>query len=363
MSPDSPAAEPEEALSGTLYTTDAVPIHQRRTYWRAALSRTLAAVELVVPDEDCSGTVRTSRLGHLKVATVDGGPLEARRTVELIAPGEDEHLVVMLLVRGTAVVEQDARVAHLGPGQIVFCDTARPSRMEFPGPFRTKSLLLPRRLLGLAEPDLRRLTATAVRPDTTLGSLLSPFLTRFVDTAATYPPDTGEALARNVIDLLSVLVEERLRQDTDDPPSAAKAWLSRIQAHIDRHLADSDLTPQAIAHAHQISVRYLHRLFQEEDITLGRWIQRRRLQECRRELARRDSEGRTIAAVARRWGFHNAAHFSRVFRAAYGMSPAEWRDSALREPRTIPPAEWDAPAVAVLDGAGGPALPAAAGSA
>ncbi|MDX2681609.1 AraC family transcriptional regulator [Streptomyces sp. NY05-11A] len=37
---------------------------------------------------------------------------------------------------------------------------------------------------------------------------------------------------------------------------------------------------------------------------------------------------RTIAAVAGRWGFLSAAHFSRVFRSAYGLSPREWRDIA-----------------------------------
>ncbi|MFJ9520782.1 AraC family transcriptional regulator [Kitasatospora sp. NPDC101801] len=37
--------------------------------------------------------------------------------------------------------------------------------------------------------------------------------------------------------------------------------------------------------------------------------------------------------VARRWGFVNPAHFSRVFRAAYGVSPREWR--ALRTAEAV----------------------------
>ncbi|MFF7534480.1 helix-turn-helix domain-containing protein [Streptomyces bobili] len=336
MSPDSSIPEPGRQLSGTLYTTDSVPTHQRRTYWRAALSQTFAAVDIAVSDEVCSGTIRTSRLGHLQVATVEGEPLRARRTPQLIARGEDEYLVVKLLVRGAAIVEQDAREVHLHPGEIVFCDLARPMRMEFPHPFQTKSLVLPRRLLGLGESDLQRLTATPIRPDTTLGSLLSPVLTQLVDTAETYPSAIGEVLARHIVDLLTVLVGERLHQEVGDTSSAAQVLLPRIQVFIDRHLADPDLTPEVIARAHHISVRYLHRLFETEDVTVSRWIQRRRLQECRRELARREAAGRTIAGVARQWGFTSAAHFSRIFRAAYEMSPAEWRDSAARAPRTPP---------------------------
>jgi len=336
MSLDSSVPMPARQLSGALSTTSSVPTHQRLAYWRAALSQTFAAVDIAVPDEVCSGSIRTSRLGHLQVATVDGGPLWARRTPRLIAQDKDQQLIVKLLVRGVARVEQDAHEVDLRPGEIVICDMARPLRMAFPHPFRTKSLVLPRRLLGLGESDLQRLTATPIRPDTTVGSLLSPFLTQLVGTAATYPSATGEVLARHVVDLLTVLVGERLHPETGDTPNATQVLLPRIQVFIDRHLADPDLTPDAIARAHQISVRYLHKLFQTEDVTVSRWIQRRRLQECRRELARREAAGRTIAAVARQWGFTSAAHFSRVFRDAYGLSPAEWRDSAARVPR-VPP--------------------------
>ncbi|MFC3572367.1 helix-turn-helix domain-containing protein [Streptomyces yaanensis] len=327
--------EPQQ-LSGTFYTTDSVPIHQRQTYWREALSQTFPAVDISVLEEVRSGTIRTSPLGHLQTNAVDGAPLRARRTPRLIAQGNDEYVGVELLCRGVARVEQDAREACLNPGEIFFFDMARPMRLEFPHHFQTKFLVLPRQVLGLRESDLQRITATPIRPDTAMGSLLSPFLTKLVDTAATYPSRTGEVLARHVVDLLTVLAEERLRQGAGDTPSGAQVLLLRIQAFIDRHLADPDLTPEAIAQAHQISVRYLHKLFQTEDVTVSRWIQRRRLQECRRELARRESASRTIAAVARRWGFPSAAHFSRVFRDSYGMSPVQWRDAAVRGPRVSP---------------------------
>jgi hypothetical protein len=67
---------------------------------------------------------------------------------------------------------------------------------------------------------------------------------------------------------------------------------------------------------------------------VGRWIQRRRLEECRRDLELGVRGRRTIASVAGRWGFLSATRFSRVFRAAYGMSPSEWRDGAGPEGRT-----------------------------
>ncbi|MFB8057986.1 helix-turn-helix domain-containing protein, partial [Kitasatospora purpeofusca] len=36
-----------------------------------------------------------------------------------------------------------------------------------------------------------------------------------------------------------------------------------------------------------------------------------------------------------RWGFVSTSHFSRVFRAAYGVTPREWQ-AGSREPGTWP---------------------------
>ncbi|MFJ4950536.1 helix-turn-helix domain-containing protein [Streptomyces sp. NPDC088760] len=325
------ATAPEPGTRGTLYTTETVPTHQRRAYWREVLSRTFGAVDMGVPDEVECGAIRASLLGPVQAVVVDGDPLRARRTRRLVAGSDnDDYVVVKLLSRGVARIEQDGREAYVRPGQLFVYDMARPVRLTLPERFRTKSLVLPRQVLGLSESDLQRITASPLGADSALGGLLTPLLSRLVDTAGTYPQRTGELIARNVVDLVQTLAEDRLSRDGGDTADAARLSLVRIRAYIDRHLAHPDLTPDSIARAHHISVRYLHKLFALEDITVSRWIQQRRLEQCRRDLARREVAHLTIAAVAHRWGFTSASHFSRVFRAAYGVSPAEWRSSARR---------------------------------
>lgn len=324
-----PVASPpdEDRHVGSLLTTDSVPAPQRRTYWREALSRTFTAVDIVVPDDVYSGTIRTSRLGHLQVVTVECDSLRAVRTPRLIAQGNAENLIVRLQGKGVARLEQDGREAYLQAGEIVIYDLARPHRMDFPERLQTKSVLLHRRLLGLSESELRQITASPLRSDMAVGRLLPIMLSRLADTAETFRPRTGELLARNVVDLLTVLADEQLGRDSEGTPSGDAVLLLRIRTFIGRHLADPDLTPEVIARAHHISVRYLHKIFEGEDTTVSRWIQSRRLEACRRDLLRREAAHRTIVAVAHRWGFTSAAHFSRVFRAAYGMSPSEWRNA------------------------------------
>ncbi|UKY54798.1 helix-turn-helix domain-containing protein [Streptomyces inhibens] len=336
MSPNSSILEPGQ-VPATLNTTDSVPADRKRAHWREVLSQTFGAVDMAVPDEVYSGTIRTTPLGPLQAVTVDGDCLSARRSRRLVAQGrEDDYVVVKLLDRGIARLEQDGREAYLGSGDVFVYDMARPVRLDFPQSFRTKSLVLPRDVLGLSESDVAHITATPLGPDTPLGGLLAPFLAGLVNGAGTYSPRTSELMARSFVDLLGVLADDLLGRTSEDTPGGNRALLLRIQAFIDRHIADTDLTPQAIARAHHISLRYLHKLFESEDATVGRWIQRRRLEECRRDLARRANVS-TIAAVAHRWGFTSAAHFSRVFRATYGMSPREWRDTQGSAPYTPSP--------------------------
>ncbi|MFK0115338.1 helix-turn-helix domain-containing protein [Streptomyces sp. NPDC090994] len=324
----------ERSAAGSFHTTDPLPARDRQAHRREALSRTFGAVDVVVPDEVYSGMIRATPLGPLQAVTVDGDGLSAPRTRRLVTQyGQDEDVVVNLLVRGVGRLEQDGRDALLGPGDVFVYDMARPLQLEFPQSFRTKSLVLPRDVLGLSESDVAHITACPLGSDTPLGGLLSPCISGIVDSAGNHLPRTSELMARNVVDLLGVLADEvmgRTRRSTGGTPGGNLALLLRIRAFIDRHLADPGMTPQTIAQAHHISLRYLHKLFEGEEATVGRWIQRRRLEACRRDLALHGNA--TIAAVAHRWGFASAAHFSRVFRAAYGMSPREWRGA-----RDVPP--------------------------
>ncbi|ELS57326.1 helix-turn-helix domain-containing protein [Streptomyces viridochromogenes] len=103
----------------------------------------------------------------------------------------------------------------------------------------------------------------------------------------------------------------------------------QIGAFIEHRLGDWELTPAAIAEAHHISVRYLYQVFDTHQMTVAAWIRHCRLEHCHRDLADPRLRTRSIRAIASRWGFSDAAHFSRAFRAAYGMSPGDHRQLAL----------------------------------
>ncbi|MBE1600968.1 MULTISPECIES: helix-turn-helix domain-containing protein [Streptomyces] len=239
------------------------------------------------------------------------------------------YLLVGVRGSGVPLVERMPDVS-LRPGDICFYDANHPPVPDLPERCRLKVFLVPHEELGLEDDDLRRVVATPVARSSRLGTLLSPFLSELADTVVSAEPPVGEMLARNAVNLLATLATERSGRVVTDAPGTRSPMVARVLRFIDEHLADADLSPEVIAGAHHISVRYLHKLFRDEGTTVGRWIQRRRLEECRRDLVLGLRNRRTIASVAGRWGFLSATHFSRVFRAAYGMSPSEWRDTAGR---------------------------------
>jgi AraC-like DNA-binding protein len=115
----------------------------------------------------------------------------------------------------------------------------------------------------------------------------------------------------------------------DEQPLRPDGWDQNLvtvaKSYIAQHLADPDLGVERIARAMFISVRQVYKLWEAEPRSLAQWILERRLDAARRELTSPRRRHLTIAAIAGRWGFVDATHFSRRFRQAYGMSPGEWR--------------------------------------
>jgi AraC-like DNA-binding protein len=143
-------------------------------------------------------------------------------------------------------------------------------------------------------------------------------------------PPAAVALSDATVELVRALVVSAAG-DRRERGVLHETLRTRIVAHLRAHLRDADLTAARIAAEHNISLRTLYNVWGERDGTLSEWIIQRRLDGARRDLA--DPTVRaTVAAIARRWGFRDPAHFARRFRAAFGLAPASWREANRPRP-------------------------------
>ena len=104
----------------------------------------------------------------------------------------------------------------------------------------------------------------------------------------------------------------------------------KIKLAIDQNLHKPDLCVGELAKQFGCSIRYVQRLFSEEDCTVSSYIRHQRLEGCKRQLADAAWLNHSITEIAFNWGFNSSAHFSRVFKEQYGISAREYRKQALK---------------------------------
>jgi AraC-like DNA-binding protein len=185
-------------------------------------------------------------------------------------------------------------------------------------------------MLGLPQQRPAGLTATRLPGEAGgTAALIGPFLVQaagLLDEVDTSGLGVGMRLPGNV-DLLGTVLAERLDAAPEDPDTAHRALMLQITAFIEEHLGETDLAPAQIAAAYHISLRQLHKLFHASGTTVVGWIRQRRLEHCGHDLRDPSCASRSVAAVGARWGYPDPAHFSRLFKATYGVGPRDYRAS------------------------------------
>lgn len=99
----------------------------------------------------------------------------------------------------------------------------------------------------------------------------------------------------------------------------------RIREFVLHHLCDPMLDVDMIAHGVGLSVRYIHRLFEDEPTSLMQWTHVKRLERCRELITDHRLRHRKISQIAYDAGFNDLAHFSRCFRKRFRLSPSQAR--------------------------------------
>jgi AraC-like DNA-binding protein len=263
--------------------------------------------------------------GATQVPAMTNPSLEALRTPKPIRRSDPELCQVPLTLRGEQRITEVGRDTSLRPYDLVVHDSSRPfhGRVPIADTVAGTVAQAPRALFPLPAAKVDQLLAEGIV------ALLAQFLVRLTKDADRRPSD-GVRLGIVLLDLVVALLAHEL--DADSPVPAEdhrRTLILRIQEFIRERPGDSQLTPAAIAAAHHISTRHLHRLFQDQGITVNAWIRAQRLESCRGDLADPALRRTPIHEIAMRRGFRHPAAFSRAFRGAYGLSPRDYRQQAL----------------------------------
>ncbi|MFE1553456.1 helix-turn-helix domain-containing protein [Streptomyces sp. NPDC058734] len=273
-------------------------------------------------------------LGVVRLSAVTCSPVGSRRTMTHVRRGDPEHLQLALLTRGAVRISQRGNESVVSGG-LVLTDTSRPSEAVCADePLASVVVQIPRQALALGSDRLDGLLARNLPAGAGSGAVLADFMSSLLAQAPHCRPEELRGLGAVTLDLATAFLARQLGEPGATPAEArARETLQQIHRFVENNLGDPDLTPQAIADRHNISLRRLHALFGDQPLTVAAYIRRSRLERARTDLARRELSGHPVQAIAARWGFASATGFSRAFREAYGITPTEHRASSFGAPQ------------------------------
>ncbi|MBX3099162.1 MAG: helix-turn-helix domain-containing protein [Salinibacterium sp.] len=299
---------------------------QNFSQFRTAVSESFVPLQVTSDKpQPFYGRIRMAAADEVHVSEVSAGRHVVERTPELIARGDRKYFKLSLMLAGNGLLVQDNREALLQPGDLAIYDTNRPYSLVFDDDFRTMVVMFPQHLVDLPLEAVGQLTAVRMSGrEEGLTGIIVPFLAQMANNLEQVSGAPGVRLTRSAIDLVTTVLANQLDLDRGTG-NGHRALAHRVRQFIDTNLSSVDLGPTQIAAAHFISTRHLHSIFREQGTTVSSWIRERRLDRCRRDLLDLVHADRPVATIAARWGFVDAAHFSRVFKAAYGVSPSELR--------------------------------------
>lgn len=319
----------------SLVTSDAVEREDRFDWFCEAVSNDVMPITLDTRHaDDFQARLMHLDLGVAQLSSSTCSPVVSRRTPAHVRRGDPEHLQLALITQGTFRISQRGNDSVV-EGGLVLTDTSRPSAGAFTGgQVEALVMQIPRQSLALRSDQVDRLLAQDLAADVGSGAILADFLKTLVARGPHCRPDELHAMGAVTLDLATAFLARRLG-DLGKAPAEARAQerLQRVRCFIENNLGDPGLTPQAIADRHNMSLRRLHALFGDQDLTVAASIRQRRLERARADLARPELSGQPVQAIATRWGFSSATGFSRAFRDAYGITPTEHRALSPAAPR------------------------------
>lgn len=297
--------------------------------WRASLS---GAFNGLVPDArdiadrvTAQGTLASVRLGEVAAFQVTGEPQTLRRTGRQTRQRPTDLLKVCIQRRGRATVQQGDRDIALGPGWLAIYDINQPYALRLDGTdWCSDVVAFPRTALSIPDRLLRSLMSRAVPASQGPGAVLSEFVSTTVRQRTGVAAGAAEHLGRAAVDLVAAALSG---PDTLASEPDPVRW--QVISFIRAHLADPGLSHESVAAAHHMSSRTLHRLFSTEQQSVSQLIRTMRLDAIHRELTSDGFAAQSITQIAARWGLHDMPHFTRVFRATYGMRPSDLRNGRL----------------------------------
>ncbi|PYE44333.1 transcriptional regulator FeaR [Paenibacillus barcinonensis] len=311
----------------TILSTEQVPEKEGFAYWRESICDVFVQLEATpLTNKPFNGRMEVGTMENISISAVSSDPQCVSRTRQQISKASEDFFLLSLQTAGKGYIEQDQRTANILPGDFVLYDSTRPYVLQFGQPFQQVVFQFPRSALLSRYKQAEQMTAIRIAGSgQPVHSMVSALL-RTIHVAYPYFDTLTETrMAESAMDLLATSLGTISGIELNELHSTKNIHLTRAYSFISASLMNPELTPELIASAQGISTRYLHKLFQTEGLSVAAYIRDLRLEQCCRDMRDVKQAHLSVMDIAFKWGFNNAAHFSRIFKKKYQVSPTDYR--------------------------------------
>lgn len=313
-----------------IYSTAGVHPRERLSYWREVATRGYVEHDVQLMDgPSFSGQIEIASLPGLVLANYEADAATVRRSEKYAARTDCDDLLLGLHLGGEVAISQDGRDSVINTRNFYLLDPVREFEISLRGRNKNLVVKIPRAKIEARLGQIGDLTACAIAPGNAAAALAMGFVEMLPHQSKTLDPIAGLTVAEQALDLIALAFSTHQRMEGASLSSPRAVALLRLKATIERLLIEPGVKPERIAAEAGISVRYANTLLAEEGSSIERYITERRLQRCRRALANPQQDHRSISEIAFKWGFSDLSHFSRRFKARFGMSPSDYRREAV----------------------------------
>lgn len=310
-------------------STDGLSGSRRIEFWNEVVCNTFTSLTVDALSDKLDARMRRRDLGELRFAIADSTRATVTHSRQHALRSSEAYFMLHLQLAGRSVNHQTGHELALSCGDLALFDSTRPYEVAFDCPTSILVIRMPRTLLREYVACPEKLTLAPMPRSNPSVRLAARFIR---DLWRRLPIITAEGSERHLANaLMSVIaaVCATLPRAKVEGSSRAAVLRIRLIEFIEANLRNPDLDPAVIAQKEHISLRYLHLLFREDGESVGRYVQRRRLEECARLLRDPLRSGSSVTQIACEHGFKSSAHFCRAFRERYGMTPSDFRAATL----------------------------------
>lgn len=296
--------------------------------WRDLVSSTFVPIDIEPLGDPFWATLVGTNRNLVELTHVAGGAQAFTRDATLSARHGEDVCKVIVLLKGVCFLEQEGRQERFEAGSMWYFDCARPYNLTFPEVFEFGLAMIPRSALYGDRTDGIFMPPVVFNQGTLRSRVLHSLMTQLATELKR--AGTGIEMPNEIVDSVVSMTGAMLREaGGDESRLALRSGVVQLLRYVEEHLGDPDLNVESLARAMHVSVRQVQRLFAIEGVTVSSWLKRRRLDMARIDLASPNLAHVPVTTIGRRWGFGDAAHFSRVFKAAYGASPTNYRQLSV----------------------------------